>query len=302
MNLNYEKTKLTKISDIEIPQVFFNRFTTGIDELDEMFGTGILPGSTITLKSLPGFGKSVFSLTLANKLLQQGYNVAYSSGEEDIRQLAYTCQRLGILDLEIGTITDVDELLEIMKEKDFLVVDSFQTLTTKKTLNSREQTKYFIDNLVRQAKHHNCTLLFIVQETSSGEIRGGTTLPYAVDVNIKITKHEEDDELRIFDVYKNRFGPTTKHEAKIGKTGYDFLGVYVEPEKEKIKQEKVSIKEVRKQQILEIEEPPVLNVQRVMNTLSVKEQTAKILLTELERDSKLVKYGRGQNAIWKILK
>jgi DNA repair protein RadA/Sms len=188
MYLNLEQTPFTKISDIVIPDIFFNRLLTGNDYIDAIFGSGILPGSTITLKALPGVGKSVFALTLSELLTNIGYNVAYSSGEEDIRQLAYTSKRLGVQNLEIGTITDVDELLDIMPNKDFMVIDSFQTLTTVKELNSRERVKYFIDNLVKQAKVHECALMFIVQETTSGEIRGGTTLPYAVDVNMKISK------------------------------------------------------------------------------------------------------------------
>lgn len=305
MNLNLEKTPFTKISDIEIPDIFFNRLLTGNDFLDSMFGMGILPGSTITLKALPGVGKSVFALTLSDKLSAIGYNVAYSSGEEDIRQLAYNCKRLGISDLEIGTITDVDELLDTMPSKDFMVIDSFQTLTTTKELNSRERIKYFNDNLVKQAKVHDCSLMFIVQETSSGEIRGGTTLPYAVDVNMKITKDPDDKDFRIFDIYKNRFGPTMTYGARFGASGYEFLGEFTkdsENSEEDEKPERVPVKETRKKLIMEMEEPPLITVNRVVEALDVKEHTARLLLSELEMQMKLIKFGRGDNAIWKISK
>lgn len=302
MNLALDNIPFTKISDIEIPEIFFNRLKTPVDEINSIFGSGILRGSTITLKALPGIGKSTFALTISEMLTNLNYNVAYSSGEEDIRQLAYNCQRLGINNLEIGTITDVDELLAIMPNKDFMVIDSFQTLTTPKQLNSRERPKYFIDNLVKQAKVHECALMFIVQETSSGEIRGGTTLPYAVDVNMQIIKNPEDKDSRILDVYKNRFGSTMMHMAKFGQSGYEFLGEYIQPEPVKNgKSSKLSIKEVRKQDILAMDDPPLITTQRVIATLDVGEQTAKILLAELESDRKLVKYGRGQSAIWKVL-
>lgn len=301
MNLDLERTTFTKISDIEIPDIFFNRILSGCDEIDNIFGSGILPGSTMTLKALPGVGKSVFALTLSEKLSNIGYNVAYSSGEEDIRQLAYNCKRLGISNLEIGTITDVNELLDVMPGKDFMVIDSFQTLTTTKELNSKERNKYFIDNLVKQAKVHECSLMFIVQETVSGEIRGGTTLPYAVDVNMKIIKDPDDKDFRIFDVYKNRFGPTMTHGARFGASGYEFIGEYTETEKMKDeKKSKTSVKEVRKQSILGMGEPPLITVKRVVDELDVKEQTAKLLLTELENEMKIIKYGRGMDAIWKF--
>ena len=91
------------------------------------------------------------------------------------------------------------------------------------------------------------------------------------------------------------------HEARFGQSGYEFLGEYNETESMKDeKVQKTSIKEVRKADIMAMEEPPLLTLRRVMDTLDIKEQTAKILLTELENDMKIVKYGRGMNAIWKI--
>jgi hypothetical protein len=183
-----------------------------------------------------------------------------------------------------------------------MVIDSFQTLTTTKDLNRQDKNKYCIDNLVKQAKVHECSLMFIVQETTSGEIRGGTTLPYAVDVNMKIIKDPDDKDLRIFDVYKNRFGATMMHHSKFGYSGYEFLGDYNKPEimKEE-KQKKTSIKEVRKQDILDMNDSTEITLNAVMETLDIKEQSAKILLSELEQELKIIKRGRGPTAIWKIL-
>jgi hypothetical protein len=301
MTLDYEKVNFTKISDIEIPDIFFNRLKTNVEQLDSYFGMGILPGSTITLKALPGVGKSIFSLTLAELLTNEGYNVAYTSGEEDIRQLAYNCKRLNVQNLQVGTLTDVDSLLEQLPNLDFMVIDSFQTLTTEKDLNSREKIKYAIDNLVKQAKINECALIFIVQETSSGEIRGGTMLPYAVDVNMEILKTEDDPELRIINVYKNRFGPTLRYESRLRSSGYEFLGEYIETEKmKKEKENKVSVKDVRKEEIMEMNDPPLITTTRVMEAFDVKEPTAKLLLVELENEMKLIKYGRGPSAVWKV--
>lgn len=301
MTLDYEIVEFTKISDVEIPDIFFNRLKTNVEVLDSIFGLGILPGSTITLKARPGVGKSIFSLTLAELLTNEGYNVAYSTGEEDIRQLAYNCKRLKIENLQVGTITDVDSLLDKLPELDFLVIDSFQTLTTVQDLNRQEKIQYSIDNLVKQAKVNACALLFIVQETTGGEIRGGTTLPYAVDVNMTILKNPDDPELRIIEVEKNRFGPALKWETKMKPTGYEFIGEYKETEKMKEeKQKKESVKVARKEQIMAMDEPPLITTTRVMEAFDIKEPTAKLLLVELENEMKLIKYGRGSSAIWKI--
>ena len=240
----------------------------------------------------------MFALTLSEFLCDRGYSVAYSSGEEDIRQIAYNCRRLGVKNVKVGTITDVDELLDVLPGKDFMVIDSFQSLTTEDDLPKQKLVKYCTENLVKQAKVHNCALMFIVQETTTGEIRGGTMLPYAVDVNMQILKSKEDKTLRVFDVYKNRFGATIMHMAKFGASGYEFLGEYVEPEKDKTK--KLSVKDIRKAEILEMKEPPLITVNRVTEKLGIQEHTAKVLLSELENAMQLIKYGRGSSAIWKL--
>ena len=57
MKLNIKSNKLQKVSAIDIPDRFFNRMSTGVAELDSLFGGGILPGSTFTLTAAPGTGK-----------------------------------------------------------------------------------------------------------------------------------------------------------------------------------------------------------------------------------------------------
>lgn len=298
MDLGYDKKTFTKISDVKIPEIFYNRFKTGIDALDEIFGGGLLPGSTITLKAKAGVGKSIFSLSLAENLTKAGYRVGYTSGEESQEQIALNCERLKVVDLQVATITDVNEILEYLPDMDFIVIDSFQTLTSTHDFSNRKKTEYFINNLVAKAKDHHCTLLFIVQELGNGEIRGGTTLLYAVDVNMEILKSKENKDIRIISMYKNRCGPTGDHGAKFGKDGYEFIGLYDgEPEQEKTK--KVPVKDSRKEEILLMDDPPLITVDRVMDHFEIKEQTARLLLSELENEMKVIKYGRGQSAIWK---
>lgn len=302
MNLAYEKTSFTKISEIKIPEIFFNRFKTDIPELDNIFGGGLLPGSTITIKARPGIGKSIFALTLAELLTKKGYSVGYTSGEESREQLAFNCERLKIEDLQVATITDVDEILVHLVDMDFIVIDSFQTLTSNQDFSSKQKIEYFINNLIKKAKDNYCVLLFIVQETSSGEIKGGPTLLYAVDSNMEILKCKEDKNIRILSMYKNRCGPTGEHGAKFGSDGYEFLGEYQGESEKTTKPSKVSVKQTRKEEILKMDNPPLITVNRVIEDLNIGEQTAKILLSELENEMKIIKFGRGQSALWKINK
>lgn len=287
---------------MKIPEIFYNRFKTDVPELNNIFGDGLLPGSTITLKAKAGVGKSIFALSLAELLTKAGYRVGYTSGEESQEQIALNCERLKVVDLMVATITDVNEILEYLPDMDFMVIDSFQTLTSSHDFSNRKKTEYFINNLVTKAKDHHCTLLFIVQELANGEIRGGTTLLYAVDVNMEILKSKDDKNVRIISNYKNRCGPTGDHGAKFGKDGYEFIGPYDgEAEKEKPKK-KGPIKDIRKAEILLTEEPYLITLTMVMDKFDIGEASAKLLMTDLVNEMKVIQYGHGKNAIWKIYK
>jgi len=300
MQLEHERVGFTRIGDIEIPDSFFNRLKTNESEIDDIFGDGILPGSTATIISDPGVGKTILCLTILEKLTLQNYRVGYTSGEEDINQIAYNVRRLGIEQLQTATITDIDEIADAMQHFDVLVIDSFQCLTTKKDLNSREKVQYFANTIVKKAKQHKCSVFVIVQKTSSGEIKGGTTLPFAVDINIRISKNTDiSEEFRVLEVYKNRFGQTGKYEMEMTQSGYVFKGKYTEPDESSIKKSKQPVSEVRKEAILNMMEPPLITVERVISELGVGYQTASNLLRELVYEKKLKKFGRGSESIWK---
>jgi predicted HTH transcriptional regulator len=79
------------------------------------------------------------------------------------------------------------------------------------------------------------------------------------------------------------------------------MGEYTESESEKEENsKKTPVKEIRKDTILNMDEPPLITLSRVMETLNIQEQTAKLLLSELEMDMKIIKYGRGKDAVWKF--
>ena len=65
------------------------------------------------------------------------------------------------------------------------------------------------------------------------------------------------------------------------------------------KVKKQSIKEIRKLDIMSMDLTKPITLQDVMDTLNVKDQTARLLLTDLEHEMKLIKYGRGNSAVWK---
>ena len=234
MELGIDNTKLTKVSDIKIPDIFNRRLKSGINKIDVLFDEGILPGSAMTLTAKAGCGKTTFMLQVLNGLTKNGYKVGYFSGEESIYQLAYTANRIEATDVSIANETDIDVISEYMKELDLLVVDSFQALTTKTKMNARQLEKYAVQTLTKVAKETECTVVFIMHLTKSGDLKGGTIVPHTVDANVKIDRvaDVDDEGARVIYFEKNRFGPLNELECIIGRTGYDFDAQVVREEEE----------------------------------------------------------------------
>jgi predicted ATP-dependent serine protease len=305
MQINTLETKFAKCSSIEIPDSYYNRMTTGCPEIDLMFGTehlmGFMAGSAIAMTGTPGAGKSTFTLLVSQMLATQGKRAAIASGEESHLQIAYACKRLGVTDVDVAHIKNVEEIAEAMHHYDFMVVDSFQALRSNKNMKKREFYQYAQDLLLSTAKETGCVLVFVLHITTQGLPKGGTDIIHAVDVNMKVTVDKEDDSMRLFHVYKNRFGETKIHMAMMTSKGFDFKGAYVAPvEAEKPKKDKTPTAEIRKEEILNMDEPSHLTMDRVCDRLGVAGHTAGILLRELVGEGKMQKYGRGVNAVWKI--
>lgn len=290
MNLGFDNTGFTKVSELTIPANFFNRMKTDSD-MDLIFGEGILPGSATTVTAVAGGGKTTFMLELLERLTTKGYRAGYASGEESVHMLAYTCKRLNVTNVSVANETDIDKLADAMEYLDVLVVDSFPSLTTSTKMNSREREEYAITTLTKKAKDTDCAIFFIMHLTKTGVLKGSTLVPHTVDVNIKIERDDssEDDTVRIFNTYKNRFGATGEIEANLTATGYDMIGKREKPLSEKERLEK---------SILEMD-PPAITEDAVMNAFNISKNKAYVALKELVNKNKLIKFGRGKSAVWK---
>ena len=302
MNLNYTNTNFKTVSDIKIPDIFYRRYKSGISVMDDLFGEGILPGSSVTMCAAAGCGKTTLLLQLLEGLSTNGYNVGYSSGEENTYQLAFTCDRIGVKQVAVANMTDIDELVDAMDDLDVLVVDSFQALTTTKKMNSRALEKYAVSKLTRAAKDKECTVFFIMHLTKDGKLKGGTIVPHTVDVNMNIEIDGEiDDDARKIFFTKNRFGALNELTLFIGAHGYDFSAPVKIEESEKKAPSKKSKKKEELRKILDMKEPPLINCDRVMGTLGIDYMRASYLLRDLVNNSKMMKYGKGKDAIYKLI-
>ena len=297
MKLGLDQTNFTAVRDIEIPDIFFNRMKSGVQDFDKLFGEGLLPGAAITLTAQAGCGKTTFALQLLEHLSQAGYDTSYASGEENCFQLAFTCKRLNVKGVKIANVTDIDTIAKEMEANDIVVVDSFQALTTKTKMNSRALEQYAISTLCNKAKETECVLIFIMHLTKAGQLKGSTLVPHSVDVNMMISHdlESDDDTTRIISVSKNRFGQAIDVQALLGHKGF-HIGDKVTTGK-KIKSKKNRKAELQAN-ILKMD-PPNITEQRIMSTFNLTKGQTYVVLKQLVEGNKLKKYGRGSRAVWK---
>ena len=289
-------TKFQPVNTVVIPEVFNRRMKSGNEKIDAAFGGGILPGSSITLTARAGMGKTTFVLQLIENLHKNNYKVGYCSSEESVAQLAMTCKRLQVKDISVCNEADVDTISKYMEDMDVIVVDSFQGLT-KGNKRGRELEKYCIEKLVVRAKETECAVILICHNTKAGGIKGSSLIIHAVDVNVSIHNIKDADmNARCIRFDKNRFGPATDIECFIEYSGYDFeTEVIVDSDEKESRTSKADKKKEQRDAILKLNK---ITLPGVCQALSIDSTRAGFLIRELQNEGKLVKEGRGADAIW----
>jgi len=306
LDIGLGTTKLKKVKDIKVPDIFNRRMKSGIRAIDTLFDEGILPGSAFTITAQAGCGKTTLMLQILEGLAKNGYRVGYCSGEESVYQLAFTCRRIGVKNVEVANITDIDTLTELSKEYDVLIVDSFQALTTKTKMNMRAKEIYAVQSLVRTAKETECTIGFIMHLTKDGKLKGSTVVPHTVDacLNIDRISEADDDGARSIYFNKNRFGPCNELETIITRTGYDFKAKVVKEDEQGVK--KIPSKRDRKKRQVEemlklIKATGWTKIGAIAKITDDDVSRAQFLLREQVTLGKIEKTGRGGHAFWRVI-
>ena len=202
-----------KLNDIVVTQEI--RLDTGYEELNRVFGGGIVEGSLNLIGGEPGIGKSTLIMQVCSKLANHG-KVLYISGEESETQVKLRADRLNvksdnILFFNETNIEVIEEKLEELAPK-FCIVDSIQTMYDEQissTPGSISQVKEVTGRLMYQAKKQNITTIVIGHVTKDGVIAGPRILEHMVETVIYI-EGERFLSHRIVRGVKNRFGSTNE--------------------------------------------------------------------------------------------
>ncbi len=201
------KNKPTLISHIESGQ--FERIPTPDDELNRVFGGGIVPGSVTLISGQPGIGKSTLMLQVA--LFTPGI-VLYVTGEESEEQIKLRADRLGtqVSECYVLSGTEVSTILkqaEILKP-DIIIIDSIQTMYLdylESSVGTVTQIREATNALQRFAKENNTAVIIIGHITKDGDIAGPKLLEHLVDI-VLYFEGDRNYIYRILRSRKNRFG------------------------------------------------------------------------------------------------
>lgn len=199
--------KPTPLSEIET--VKYQRVKTGIKELDNVLGGGIVPNSIVLIGGDPGVGKSTI-LTEVCKEVAKTLKVLYISAEESLSQVKLRCARLGVDSDNIMVLNEccLDNIDEVSENFDFIVVDSIQTVYLSEisgSAGSVGQVRECASKLMRIAKSKHKTVFVIGHVTKDGAIAGPKVLEHIMDC-VLYFEGEPTDNYKILRAVKNRFG------------------------------------------------------------------------------------------------
>jgi len=207
---NTSSQLLSQVSTID-----WERFSTGIGELDRVLGGGVVPASIVLCGGDPGIGKSTLLLQAAD-FIAKSRKVLYISAEESAQQIKMRATRLGCVmdNLFILTETDLDEIcshiLQIAPE--LVVVDSIQTVFApdlSSSPGSVSQVRECAARLMRMAKEQGCAIFLVGHVTKEGALAGPKVLEHIVDT-VLYFEGERNNIYRLLRAIKNRFGSTNE--------------------------------------------------------------------------------------------
>jgi len=297
MNVINAKSGFARVSEIQIPEIFYRRFKTGVQDLDlALGGEGFLPGQTFTLAGEPGSGKTTLLLQTLELLEQTGKKTAYISGEESIYQVAFAARRLNLQNISIANMTVIEDIFDAVKENGFqmIILDSVPSLETREGLEGKRKEEYLSNYITAKAKELEVVVGLVLHITKTGTYKGSTLLPHSVDSNIMLRVSDEDESVREIEVTKNRFGRTGSTAFPMTEVGFSFE-VVNSSEEETPKKSKTQVAadrvmdEVRKVGTIT---PAV--VAKVLGDVSKVQKVMK----DLVNAGLLIKEGRGVNTLW----
>jgi DNA repair protein RadA/Sms len=193
------------------------RLPTGIGELDNVLGGGLVPGSLVLIGGAPGIGKSTLTTMALANLVAAGRRTLYVSAEESAAQIRLRAQRLTSGDpLAIPVLAETDlaaVLATLERERpEVCVIDSVQTLHCAElgsAPGSVGQVREVAGEILRVGKANRIAVLLVGHVTKDGALAGPRVLEHLVDCVLQF-EGERERTYRTVRALKNRFGSTSE--------------------------------------------------------------------------------------------
>jgi DNA repair protein RadA/Sms len=191
------------------------RLRSGISEIDEVLGGGVVLGSVNLIAGQPGIGKSTLLLQMADAVAKKA-PVLYISGEESAHQIGMRAKRLGVSasKLQLATSTVADDIAATIAQGKYqlVVIDSIQTASCN-AISSAAGTVSQITNstqlITAAAKQSNTAVMLVGHVTKEGSIAGPKVLEHVVDVVLQL-EGDRYGGFKVLRAIKNRYGSTTE--------------------------------------------------------------------------------------------
>jgi DNA repair protein RadA/Sms len=192
------------------------RLSTGFKDLDDVLGSGIVPGGVILIAGQPGIGKSTLLLQVT-AFVAKTIPVLYASGEESASQVRLRAERLGAdksEQLNFVASTSADDIAATIRSGGYklVVIDSIQTLALDE-ITSAPGTVSQITNssnvIIRAAKESGAAVVLVGHVTKEGSIAGPKVLEHLVDVVLQF-EGDRYGGFKVVRANKNRFGSTSE--------------------------------------------------------------------------------------------
>jgi DNA repair protein RadA/Sms len=205
----------TPIALGRVPAQEHDRLRTGIGELDNVLGGGIVPGSLVLIGGAPGIGKSTLTTMALANLGVSGSRALYVSAEESAAQIRLRAARLrqsAAMEIPVIAETDLHTVLATLEAErpEVCVIDSVQTLHSgelSSAAGSVAQVREVAAEIMRVAKALRIAVLLVGHVTKDGALAGPRVLEHLVDCVLQF-EGERERTYRTVRAVKNRFGST----------------------------------------------------------------------------------------------
>ncbi|HVS78736.1 MAG TPA: DNA repair protein RadA [Candidatus Saccharimonadales bacterium] len=191
------------------------RLSTGISEVNDVLGGGLVAGSVNLLAGQPGIGKSTLLLQIADNA-SKAHKVLYVSGEESAQQIALRAERLGTknaaLQLAVSTVANDIAATISSGNYDIAIVDSIQAVAVNEVASAAGNVSQITNSaqlLSAAAKASNTALVLVGHVTKEGNIAGPKVLEHMVDVVLQL-EGDRYGGFKILRGVKNRYGSTNE--------------------------------------------------------------------------------------------